>query len=116
MSQEADTLSPPTLTMCYHLVTYCRYECGHQVQTRRHYIDCNRTACRISVRHKRHEHDCPNECDQEMLVDQHLVMDRNRNDCDACCGIVPTTVAEGVNGTNGDDDSGEETSDADSDR
>ncbi|KAH9931936.1 uncharacterized protein B0H18DRAFT_833396, partial [Fomitopsis serialis] len=73
--------------MCYYLFTYCEFRCGHQVPTRRHYLDCNRTMCKISVRHKTFEHDCLGGCDQEMLVDQHLVMERRHGDCDACRGV-----------------------------
>ncbi|KZT72014.1 hypothetical protein DAEQUDRAFT_82832 [Daedalea quercina L-15889] len=97
--------------MCYHLITYCEYACGHQVPTRRHYLDCNRTRCRISVRHQTVEHDCANECDQEMLADQHLVMERSLLICDACAGRT-NVAAIGVNGasTQSSDDSGGETS------
>ncbi|KAH9829996.1 uncharacterized protein C8Q71DRAFT_788195 [Rhodofomes roseus] len=91
--------------MCFYLITYRQYNCGHQLPFRRHYLDCNRTVCKISVRHKREVHDCANECDQVMLADQHLVMERCLTDCDPCRGITTPTVVEGLNGSHSTDES-----------
>ncbi|KZT72011.1 hypothetical protein DAEQUDRAFT_723656 [Daedalea quercina L-15889] len=81
--------------MCYWLVTYMRYTCGHEQQTGSHYIDCHMSTCVISTHHRQEDHDCANTCLQEMIEDQHIVMERTTVACDVCRGIPPASRSAG---------------------
>ncbi|KZT07409.1 uncharacterized protein LAESUDRAFT_724877 [Laetiporus sulphureus 93-53] len=84
--------------MCYYLLAYTEYGCGHQFLDRRHFIDCNRVTCRRSRFHNIDEHDCANECTEEWsLPEQSLVMDQRPEQCRRCLGTDGATA----NGTNG---------------
>ncbi|KAH9942033.1 hypothetical protein B0H21DRAFT_793738 [Amylocystis lapponica] len=85
--------------MCYHLITYVEYACGHQYPTRRHYIDCNDLNCRLSSFHNQSAHNCENECEDIMLEDQRLVMDVMRERCSSCLNIATNGHGQ-FNGTN----------------
>ncbi|KZT10013.1 uncharacterized protein LAESUDRAFT_694558 [Laetiporus sulphureus 93-53] len=54
--------------MCYYLLAYTEYGCGHQLLDRRNFVDCNRVTCRRSRFHNVDEHDCTNECTEEWSV------------------------------------------------
>ncbi|OCH91144.1 hypothetical protein OBBRIDRAFT_729278 [Obba rivulosa] len=48
--------------MCYHLVTFSEYTCGHQYPLHRQLMDCHRRICVFSSNHITDKHDCTNEC------------------------------------------------------
>ncbi|EPQ56725.1 hypothetical protein GLOTRDRAFT_39806 [Gloeophyllum trabeum ATCC 11539] len=75
--------------MCYNIITYVHYSCGHRVNTGYHRIDCNGRNCSLSQMHRRDEHDCQSTCRQNMMADQHVIMEQNPNPCDACAAGMP---------------------------
>jgi len=70
--------------MCYMIVQYKEYGCGHRYPTRRQKIDCNSKKCRPSQEHAKEPHDCVVQCTQKMMEDQGLIMDVQTTLCDSC--------------------------------
>ncbi|EPT01215.1 hypothetical protein FOMPIDRAFT_44706 [Fomitopsis schrenkii] len=81
--------------MCYWLITYRHFACGHDRQTAENYLDCHMSICTISTFHKQEEHDCVNTCAQQMIADQHIVLYTTDVDCNQCRGIPDHIPAGG---------------------
>ncbi|KAH9829992.1 uncharacterized protein C8Q71DRAFT_385567 [Rhodofomes roseus] len=73
--------------MCYHLITFTEGGCNHRWATKRHYIDCNMTVCRLSQRHSSETHKCPAECIDMNLPDQSICLYQQPGLCYTCRGL-----------------------------
>ncbi|KAF9244100.1 hypothetical protein BU15DRAFT_42413 [Melanogaster broomeanus] len=72
--------------MCYKIIQYCEYNCGHLAIVRQQIVDCNEKKCSFSSMHDREAHDCAATCAQRLLADQAIIMDTLEVPCSRCGG------------------------------
>ncbi|KAI9573810.1 hypothetical protein HD554DRAFT_2012382 [Boletus coccyginus] len=48
--------------MCYNIIQYREFGCGHRSIVRRQMVDCNRKRCRFSGMHETEMHHCELTC------------------------------------------------------
>ncbi|KAJ8594776.1 hypothetical protein M405DRAFT_449728 [Rhizopogon salebrosus TDB-379] len=74
--------------MCYKIIQYGEYSCGHQSVTRQQVVDCRSRNCRFSPSHLSIAHSCGSTCSQTMLPDQGLIMEQFNTSCARCGGVA----------------------------
>ncbi|KIJ20606.1 hypothetical protein PAXINDRAFT_66487, partial [Paxillus involutus ATCC 200175] len=74
--------------MCYRIIQYSEYSCGHQFVIRQQIVDCNSQRCRLSGMHDNRNHNCAATCAQSLLPDQPIITDTLGHLCSRCGGMT----------------------------
>ncbi|TFK60438.1 hypothetical protein BDN72DRAFT_850517 [Pluteus cervinus] len=70
--------------MCFLLISYEQFTCGHQVVVKRQKVSCTKSNCARSSHHRTDPHDCLGECVREMAPDRPFVQSWPDQHCDVC--------------------------------